>query len=149
MGARIYSALESDSMWNKIIIFSLIISCLLLVSSEMTLAQTTGGGRTSGGTSGTGYTEVINLQELNPLGSGTTFEALIKRVTTWLVFYIAPPIMVLMIIIGAFQIMAAGGNPEKITNGRKTIMYAVIGYALLLVATGIVSIIEQVLGVKK
>jgi hypothetical protein len=82
----------------------------------------------------------------NPLGVGT-FAELIARIQKWLL-YIGAPILTLMIIIGAFQILTAGGVPEKITKGRHTITYAIIGYALLLLSTGIMTIIENVLGVK-
>jgi hypothetical protein len=61
-------------------------------------------------------------------------------------FYIATPIVVVMVLIGAFQILIAGGNPEKITKGRNTIFYAVVGYAVVLVAQGLALIIKEVLG---
>jgi len=47
---------------------------------------------------------------------------------------------------GAFLYLTSGGNPEKVTSGRKTITYAVIGYALLLLSSGITKIIESILG---
>ena len=91
---------------------------------------------------------VINLEDLNPLGKGTTIESLIDRIVKWLVFYIGPSIVTLMIILGAFQIMAAGGNPEKIKKGKQIVTYAIIGYALLLLSSGIISILKEVLGAK-
>ncbi len=60
-------------------------------------------------------------------------------------FYIATPIVVIMILIGAFQILTAGGSPEKVTKGRNTIFYAVVGYAVVLVAQGLVFLIQNVL----
>jgi len=80
----------------------------------------------------------------NPL-KVTTIAALVERINRWLI-YIGAPILTLMVIIGAFQILTAGGNPEKVTSGRKTITYAVIGYALLLLSSGITKIIESILG---
>lgn len=92
-----------------------------------------------------GRTQTIDLP--NPL-KATSFAELINRITNWLLV-IGAPILVLMIIIGAFQIMTGAGNPENITKGRHTITYAIIGYALLLISSGITLIIEQLLGVKK
>ena len=51
----------------------------------------------------------------------------------------------LMIFIGAFQMMTGAGNPEKIKQGRQTITYAIIGYALLLLSTGIIAVVRDVL----
>ena len=83
----------------------------------------------------------------NPLGV-TSISALLERIVQYLSLYIAPPIVTLMIFWGAFQILTAAGNPEKITQGRKTITYAVIGYVIILIGWGFVSIIKEVLGVR-
>lgn len=96
------------------------------------------------GTQKTADNRIITIQ--NPLKS-TNITDLIKSVTTWLL-YIAVPIMTLMIIIGAFQILTAAGNAEQVTTGRKTVTYAIIGYILLLLSTGVVSIISELLGKK-
>lgn len=93
----------------------------------------------------TNRTPTISLP--NPL-KATSFAELINRITNWLLI-IGAPILVLMIIIGAFQIMTGAGNPENITKGRHTITWAIIGYALLLLSSGITLIIEQLLGIKK
>ncbi len=85
------------------------------------------------------------IQIPNPLGNVKTFGELINRLVNWLLI-IGAPILTLMIIIGAFQIMTGAGEPEKITKGRHTITYAIIGYALLLISTGITKIIADVLG---
>lgn len=58
---------------------------------------------------------------------------------------LAIPIVAIMVLVGGFQIMFAGGNPEKASQGRKTVLYAVIGYAIILISTGVVSIIRSIL----
>lgn len=95
-------------------------------------------------TTGTGGSQTIQIP--NPL-QAKTFEDLIAALNRWLLV-IAVPILTLMIIIGAFQIMTGAGNPEKITQGRHTITYAIIGYALLLISSGITFIIKEVLGTR-
>ncbi len=112
------------------------------------------GGQAPGGTSGSGgqaprQSAVSGggnqtIQIPNPLGNVKTFGELINRLVNWLLI-IGAPILTLMIIIGAFQIMTGAGEPEKITKGRHTITYAIIGYALLLISTGITKIIADVL----
>jgi hypothetical protein len=61
---------------------------------------------------------------------------------------LAIPIVVIMVLIGGFQIMTAGGNEEKVKEGKSTIKWAVIGYIIILLANGLVLIIKSVLGAK-
>ena len=58
---------------------------------------------------------------------------------------IAIPIVAIMVIWGGFQIMTAGGSEEKISSGRKTILYAAIGFAVVLLASQIVPLINEIL----
>ena len=58
---------------------------------------------------------------------------------------IATPIVAIMVVIGAIQIMTAAGNSEKISQGKKTITYAVLGFAVLLLATSVVPILKSLL----
>lgn len=60
-------------------------------------------------------------------------------------FMIAVPIVSIMVLWGGFQILTAGGDPEKFGNGKKTILYAVVGFAVVLVAQGVVFIIKELL----
>lgn len=82
----------------------------------------------------------------NPLKT-TSFIKLIDRITNWLLI-IGAPIMTLMIIVGAFQLMIARGDSTKVTTGRQTITWAVVGYALLLLSKSLIFIINEVLGVR-
>lgn len=96
-----------------------------------------------GGTGGGGGT--INLP--NPLSCSTNPQivCVAQRIISGLLV-IATPIVVIMVLIGAFQILTAGGNPERVGSGRKTILYAVVGYVIVLVAQGLAFIIREVLG---
>jgi hypothetical protein len=42
------------------------------------------------------------------------------------------------VIVGGFRILAAAGNEEQVTKGRKTIIYAVIGLLVIFFARVIV-----------
>lgn len=135
----------------KIILTALIFSLSLPI---LTFAQNSGSGvlvPIGGSGSGIQAPSTVSgggnqpIQIPNPLGNVKTFAELINRLVNWLLI-IGAPILTLMIIIGAFQIMTGAGEPEKITKGRHTITYAIIGYALLLISTGITTIIANVLG---
>jgi len=83
----------------------------------------------------------------NPLGaSNGTIVGLINTVISYFTLYIAPAVVVIMVLYGAFQMLTAGGKPEEFAKGRKTILYAIIGYAIVLVAAGLVAVVETVIG---
>lgn len=83
------------------------------------------------------------IQLSNPLGSDNIIQ-IINNVINYLI-YISVPILAIMILIGGFQILTARDNPEKITSGRHTIMYAVIGFTIILVSKGVVLILLNIL----
>jgi hypothetical protein len=53
-----------------------------------------------------------------------------------------------MVIWGGIQMMVSGGNEEKFKEGRKIIEYAIIGFAVMLLATSVVYILQDFLGIK-
>lgn len=91
----------------------------------------------------TGAGETTGVPLPNPIGSNDITDIL-KKIVNYLI-KIGAPILAIMILIGGFQILTAGGNPEKVKTGRHTILYSVIGYAIILSAWGIVAIIEKLL----
>lgn len=80
----------------------------------------------------------------NPLGV-TSIGGLIARIMNAL-YFVIPPIAVLMVIIGAFQILTAGGDPAKFKTGKQTITYAVIGIAIFLLADLLIGLVTELLG---
>ena len=54
-----------------------------------------------------------------------------------------------MIVFGAFQIMTAGGDPEKYKTGIKTIKYTVFGLAIVLLGSLIARLVAEILGAPK
>jgi hypothetical protein len=42
-----------------------------------------------------------------------------------------------MVLIGGFQMITSAGNPEKFKSGRNTILDAVAGFAVVLLAKGV------------
>lgn len=80
----------------------------------------------------------------NPLGSNTTFDAILKNILGWLL-KAANIIVPIVIIFGAFQMIFANGQPEKFKTGQKVILYAVIGYIVVLLANGIADIVKNTL----
>ena len=82
----------------------------------------------------------------NPLNA-SNFEEIVNNIINFL-FTLAIALVPLMILIGAFYIMTAGGDTNRVTTGKNIILYALIGFFIILLAKGIVSVIEQILGVQ-
>lgn len=85
---------------------------------------------------------VITLH--NPLGADSIPE-LLNNIVKFLRDQIAPTLLILVILFGAFQMLFAGGSPEKFKKGKQTILYSVIAYIIIWVASGVTSIIESIL----
>ncbi len=107
------------------------------VITPVALAQTELGGE--------GELKIFDLE--NPLKS-QTIEQLLDKIIFTLTYVIAAPIAVLMIIVGAFQMLTAGGEPEKFSKGKKTILFAAVGFAILLAADLLISLVLEILGKK-
>ena len=75
---------------------------------------------------------------------GQTFEKLLAKFISEFIKF-GSIIVVIMIIIGAFQMLFAQGKPEDFKKGIKTITYAIIGFAIILMASGIAAIIRTIL----
>jgi hypothetical protein len=82
----------------------------------------------------------------DPLG-GASFAAVANNVVNFLSVTIAVPLTAIMVLVGAFQMTTSAGDPEKFSQGRKTLLYAAIGFAIAIIATGVTSIIKSLLGV--
>ncbi len=81
----------------------------------------------------------------NPLGTNATVMTIINNVLNYFI-YISVPIFAIMILVGGFQILTARDNPEKIKSGRNTIMYAAIGFTIILISKGVALILLSILG---
>ena len=89
---------------------------------------------------------IKDITLINPLGEKATIIGILDNIFTKaleIVLVIVP----IIVIIGAFQMMFATGDPEKFKKGQKTILYAVIGLIIVAMARGIVAIVKSLLTV--
>ena len=70
----------------------------------------------------------------------------VLTVTDW-IFFILVAVVALLVIWGGFTIATAGGAPDKVNTGRNFIMYAMLGFAVALLARAIPSVVKALLGV--
>ena len=82
---------------------------------------------------------------LNPLEAGTAAE--LTRAVVDVIFYILSGLAVALIMLGGITIITAAGSPTQLTKGKQIIIYTIIGYALILVARGIVALVFRVLDI--
>ena len=85
----------------------------------------------------------------NPLCSGgtsCTIIGILEKISIYLLV-IGAPVATIMIIYGAFQILTAGGDSAKAKKGGQTILYAAIGYGVILISWGVISLVKELLGV--
>ena len=68
--------------------------------------------------------------------------SLIQRLTRVFALEVAPIIMITMILYGAFRMLTAAGDPDAFAVGKKTIVYSVLGYIVVLLIATVVNIDE-------
>ena len=85
------------------------------------------------------------LELCNPLGTDSILEIL-NRIIGWFAA-LSIPLAALLILVGGYQIMFAGASPDSVNKGRKTIAYTVIGFAVIWLSRGLVTVIKGLLGV--
>lgn len=80
----------------------------------------------------------------NPLGTNSIIE-LIARILRF-VYAIAIPLAVIMIIYSGILFLTAGGKEAQVTKARKTIIWVIVGIAIILIGRGIITLIKDILG---
>lgn len=87
---------------------------------------------------------VIRIE--NPL-TATSFEMIVDNIIDF-IFKIAIVVAPLMVIVGGFLFLTAGGNIQQISRARNLLIWTAIGFLIVLLSKGILAIINQILGVK-
>ncbi len=78
----------------------------------------------------------------NPLGNCNNLSCPATAVINFL-FTIAIPLCGIIILVGGFQMMTAAGDPEKFSTGKKTLLYAVIGFVVILLSGSVAALIQS------
>ncbi len=82
----------------------------------------------------------------NPI-QACEFEDIIGNVIDF-IFKIVIVLAPLMVIVGGFLFLTAGGNPQKISQGRNLLIWTAVGFLVVLLSKAILAIINLILGVK-
>jgi len=92
-----------------------------------------------------GTSSVIQLE---PPTKYNTFVELIEAIIGFIIYDIAPVLATLFIVIAGFYFVTSSGDPAKIKTGQDIIKYTLIGFLIILLATGLIAVIKSVLGVQ-
>jgi len=69
----------------------------------------------------------------------------INTIVDW-IFVVLIALVVIFVMMGAINILLAGGDPEKVGTGRNYIMFAAIGLIVALLARAVPAIVKAVMG---
>lgn len=64
------------------------------------------------------------------------------------IFWVATALAPLMIVIAAFYFVTSAGNPNQIATAKRIILYTLIGYTIILLSKGLITVIKGILGVE-
>ncbi|MCL5004645.1 MAG: pilin [Patescibacteria group bacterium] len=95
---------------------------------------------------------VLAVQSSCPGGSGLCdpfngkqLTDILQKIIGYLIG-IGAPIVAIMVIYGGFLILTAGDSPEKVKSGKDVILWAVVGYVIVLCSWGVLYIIKEITG---
>ena len=91
--------------------------------------------------SGVGGGSTVPLE--NPISS-TSLTGVLENILNFL-FGLAIVILPIIIIYSGILLIGAGGNPEKISKGRTILLWAVIAFAIILLARGLPTVLRNLL----
>lgn len=80
----------------------------------------------------------------NPLQAQSLTDLLNKIIDFLIV--IAAPILVIMVLWAGFLYLTSGGDPTKVQTANKTLMWAAVGFAIILISKGFTLLISNILG---
>jgi hypothetical protein len=78
----------------------------------------------------------------NPLNT-TDATVVLNNINSFLLA-IAAPICGIMVVWGGFQMITSSGDPEKFSSGKKTLLYAAVGFVVVIFATSVVPLIKSI-----
>lgn len=80
-------------------------------------------------------------------GGKLTLGSIVSRVLNY-VFPLAGLAMLIILILGGFEMLLSGGNPEKIKAGQAKVVSAIVGFVIIFAAYWLMEIVQTILGFK-
>src|SRR3989338_3663062 len=86
------------------------------------------------------------IEYSNPLKTDNIIDV-VKRVADYF-YYVAIAIVPIITIYAAVLFLTAGGNEQQVAKARKTFIWLVIGIAILLIGSGVITLLKDILNVE-
>ena len=80
-------------------------------------------------------------QICNPLGY-ENFEDLVNAIINFL-WIIGTPLAAIMFVISGIMFVTSVGNPEKVKTAKNIALYTAIGYAIIIMASGLIKVLQS------
>ena len=87
-------------------------------------------------------TPLISGRITNPFNGGDSLMSLITTILNNIIVPIAAVFVTIWIIYAGFKYVVAQGNPTKVSEAHKTLLWSLIGAGILLGAAGISKVVE-------
>ncbi len=84
----------------------------------------------------------ISAKDIGLDGGPTTIWGVMATVTK-IAMTLIGMLSVLMVVVGGLQIVSAAGNPQRLKQGRETVIYAIVGVIIAISAYAIVSFLAS------
>ncbi len=137
-------------MKNSFPLLALALICLFFLATPVLGLAQLSGGNLPGNSSNPGPGDSSNsstgasggIQIPNFLGANNFQDLLVKILNA--LWVLAALITMLMVLISGFQFLLASGNPEKIEKAKRTLLYVVIGFVIIILSYSASAIIKSV-----
>lgn len=88
------------------------------------------------------FAESLNIP--NPLGETSDISTLVSNIIKFFII-LAIPITAILVVYAGYLYITSAGNEEKIKTAQKALIWAIVGFAVVLVASSVPAIIEEFL----
>lgn len=80
-----------------------------------------------------------------PQMTATEVLQVITRITNW-IFTFLMVIVVIMVIAAGYLFVTGGGNPDQVAKARQMLIFALVGFAVAMIARGIIALVAMIIG---
>lgn len=84
----------------------------------------------------------FNLKDLNPFSQCNDMVCIAQSIFKG-ARIISVPIVIILVFYGAFVLMTSAGSPERVKQGRQIIMWAIVGFLIIITAEGITTLVAN------
>ncbi len=85
-------------------------------------------------------------EQVSGLSDKAGIEAVLNSIVNW-VFAVMVVVGTIFVILAAFQFVTGGGDPAKVAEARQKLIWAILGFAVAVLARAILPLVKSLLGI--